>query len=808
MKVLKFGGTSVGSVDAIRQVRKLVESESQSHQLIVVVSAFSGVTNKLEEIIELSKNNYDLAQLSVKELENQHIKVYNELTGNQGNDFIKEQFKNLKDVSNGINLIQEITKKSSDFIVTLGEVLSAHIIAKYFQETLDVNLYNSKDFLITSNKTYLGKIDLIESQSRFDQIKDFARVNLFPGFIATNPKGQTTSLGRGGSDYTASILSNLANANELQIWTDVSGILSADPKLVKQSRVLPHLSYEEALELSHFGAKVIYPPSIQPALIKGIPISIKNTFKPEEKGTLVTKEWDNSKAIIQGISSIKKAVLINMSGAGMVGIPSFSYRFFKSLADNNINIILISQASSEHSICVAITESEADPALKGIREEFEDEFKNGMLSEIVVEKDLAIIALVGSNMRAQVGVSGKMFYSLGKNGINIKAIAQGSSERNISAIIPSKDLKKALNVLHESFFLSDKKRINLFVVGVGNVGKAFIEQIQKQQSFIERMQELSIRIVALANSKKMVIDSNGIELSNWKDLLNQGIPYQPQDLIQHIEELNLRNSVFIDITASNKISDLYAELLEKNVSVVTPNKLGATTAYQNFKNLHDISVRNGVQFLYETNVAAGLPVISTLKDLIKSGDKIHKIEAVLSGTLNYLFNTYDTSVKFVDVVKEAREKGLTEPDPREDLLGEDVKRKILILARETGLKLEMKDVVFDSFLPSAALETDSIDKFYQILDEHENHFTSLYQKANASNNKLRVVASLENKIPKVSLKSISSDHSFYHLEGKDNIVLFYSNRYFDQPLTIKGAGAGAEVTASGIFADVLKISAN
>lgn len=806
MKVLKFGGTSVGSIEAIKQVQQLIIDQATEDRLVVVVSAFSGVTNQLEALPEIALRNLEEAEKTIASIHERHIQAYDALVGDTMPESLKEVFSNLKGICSGISLLNEITDKSRDFIITLGEVLSSQIVFTSLEKKVDIKLFNSKDYLVTSRRQQIGKVDLTLSLEKIKGIRELAQVNLFPGFIASTQDGTITSLGRGGSDYSASLYANLFNADELQIWTDVSGLMSADPRFVKQARVLPHLSYEEALELSHFGAKVIYPPSIQPALSRGIPIRIKNTFRPEDEGTLITREWDASKAVIQGISSIKDAVLLNLSGAGMVGIPSFSYRFFKALSDKDINVIMITQASSEHSICVAVSGEELKEALESLQDEFEIELKNKLIDEIEIEKGLAIVALVGSNMINQVGVSGKMFNTLGRNGINIKAIAQGSSERNISAVIQEKDLKKALNVLHEAFFLSDEKVMNLFIIGVGNVGKAFIGQIQKQQSFLKRMQQLKIKIVGLANSRKMHFNEDGIDLQTWSDILETGDAFEPKAYLDRVNALNLRNSIFIDITASQLITDLYGAFLSRNISVVTPNKLGATSSYENFKHLHEISVRNGVQYLYETNVAAGLPVISTLKDLIKSGDKITKIEAVLSGTLNYLFNTYDTTIKFVDVVKDAQQKGLTEPDPREDLLGEDVKRKILILARETGLRLEMDHVLFNSFLPEEAQHSDSIDSFYTALEKSEEHFASLYREAKAENKKLRVVASLIDKVPSLALQGVSADHSFYHLEGKDNIVLFYSNRYSDQPLTVKGAGAGAEVTASGIFADILKIS--
>lgn len=801
MKVLKFGGTSVGSVDIIKKLPVLLKREMGNSQLVMVVSAFSGVTNQLSTLTDTALLDFAQAEKQVLDLKNKHLKFYQDLTGKEESSYINELFENIFNVCRGISLLHEVTTKSRDFLLTSGELLSSHIISEYLSQELNIQLFNSKDYLIAGKG---NKINLQKSQKLINEINELKDVNLFPGFIAAKENGTTTSLGRGGSDYTASLLAHLFNAEELQIWTDVSGIMSADPRFVRQAKVLKHLSYEEALELSHFGAKVIYPPSIQPALTNGIPIRIKNTFAPDEEGTLITKEWDQNKEIIQGISSIKNVVLININGAGMVGIPSFSHRFFKVLSERMINIIMITQASSEHSICVAITRDELAKALEGLKEEFEIELTNKLLNEIEVEYDLAIIALVGSNMRDQVGVSGKMFNTLGKNGISIKAIAQGSSERNISAVIPETHLRKALNTLHESFFLSERKRINLFVIGVGNVGQSFIQQVKAQEQFLEEEHNIKMSLVGIANSKKMVFEEEGLDLGSWKEILQKGGNFSHDTYLQQMKAMNLRNSVFVDITASDAIASLYKEILASNISVVTPNKLAATSAYESYRELLDLGLKNNVQFLFETNVAAGLPVLSTLKDLVRSGDKIQRIEAVLSGTLNYLFNTYDGSVKFVDVIKDAKEKGLTEPDPRLDLFGEDVRRKILILARESGTQMKIDEVSFAHFVPQECVEAPDLDTFYSLVEKKESHFLDLNEKAEAQQANYRVVASFENGKASVSLKAVTEEHPFYNLEGKDNIVLFYTSRYSEQPLVIKGAGAGADVTASGIFADVLK----
>lgn len=808
MKVLKFGGTSVGSVSAIKQVGEIISDQSKRDQLTVVVSAFSGVTNRLEELTAEASSGKDSYLEIIEQLESQHLEVFGTLVPNGNVAPIEQGVKLLKEVCHGISLLQELTPKSYAYVMSFGERMSSYIIATYFESFTSVDLYDSREFIIVNPEIGETAVDFELSLKKINAIRTEARVLLFPGFIASTTEGVTTTLGRGGSDYSAALLANFMEASELEIWTDVSGLLTADPNLVPQAKVIEHISYEEGMELSHFGAKVIYPPSIQPALSRDIPIRIKNTFSPEDSGTLITREWDEDKELIRGISSIKNVALINLTGAGMVGIPAFSNRFFQALATQKVNVILITQASSEHSICAAIAESELKAALKSLKKEFVYEIQSRKISEIEVEKGLAILALVGSNMRNQVGVSGQMFHVLGKNGVSVKAIAQGSSERNISAVVPQKHLKKALNVLHESFFLSSRKRIHLFIVGVGNVGKAFIAQVQQQYNYLLEEHNTKVLIAGLANSKKMTFDENGIDLEDWHDKLNEGEALNASDFMDTMHTLNLRNSIFIDITANNQIAGLYDRALKNSISVVTPNKIAATSPWENYQLLLNTASRFNVHFLFETNVCAGLPVISTLSDLIRSGDRVHKIAAVLSGTLNYLFNTYDGSRPFVEIVKEAKELGLTEPDPRLDLFGEDVRRKILILARQSGYNWEMKDVKLDSFLPEACHQADSIDEFYQEVVKAESHFKAIYDEATQANKKLRVVASFTPEGAKVGLEAVAESHPFYHLEGMDNIVLFYTNRYPKQPLVVKGAGAGADVTASGIFADILKVSLN
>ena len=635
--------------------------------------------------------------------------------------------------------------------------------------------------------------------------KKWKKINIAPGFIGRTFDKDIITFGRGGSDFSAALFANFVDADELQIWSDVNGLMTADPRWVSAAHVIEHLSYEEALELSHFGARVIYPPSIQPALEKNIPIRIKNTFKPESPGTLVTRSWEDAETI-RGISSISEITLLNLSGSGMVGIPSFSSRLFQALSEKKVNVILITQASSEHTITVGVSTSLKDIAVKAINEAFENEIKLHRVNPVEVEDELAIVALVGTNMKNQVGVAGQMFSTLGQNGISIRTIAQGSSERNISVVIDQQDIRKAINVLHESFFTDEIKKINLFMIGVGNVGTEFLDQIKKQQQYLKKEQNLEIRVVGMANSKKMHFNSKGIPLDQWTSLLFQGKKYTIDDFLNKMIDLNLRNSIFIDVTASPDVADVYPEVLKRSISVVTPNKIAATSPFQHYSTLKYLSKKYNTQFLFETNVCAGLPVISTLSDLIKSGDRIHKIEGVFSGTLNYIFNTYDGQTHFADVIRMAQDAGFTEPDPRLDLSGEDVMRKILILIRESGFKMDAEDIRVKKFVPDDCMNAKDIPSFYRKVEENETHFKQIYDQAEAKDKKLRYVASYIDNKAETGLKEVGPEHPFYQLAGKDNIVLFYTDRYSEQPLVIKGAGAGAAVTASGIFADIMKVA--
>lgn len=807
MKVLKFGGTSVGSPEAIRKVAAIIKTSSVEHRLIIVVSAVGGVTNQLVSLGQMAVGRDESYESLISDLEIKHQKIYHELMDVEDKGPIAKIFNQLKEIAKGVFLLKELTPRTNDYIQSCGERLSAYMVSEYLKKLqIDTHLFDSRDYLITDKQFGNAAILWSETRNRLRANKgELNQVNLFPGFIASTQDKETSTLGRGGSDYTASLLANILEADALEIWTDVNGLMTADPRLVKNARLLEHVSYEEALELSHFGAKVLYPPSIQPALDSGVPIWIKNTFDPDGLTTVVTKSGNEKEGLISGISSIKDIAMLNLSGNSMVGIPSFSFRLFRALSEAKINVILITQASSEHSISVCIASIDADRAVAMVQQEFFSEIEMHKIDPVSLEKDLSILALVGSNMKNQVGVSGTMFKTLGSNGVSIRAIAQGSSERNISAVIQHTDLKKALNTLHESFFLSEFKRVNLFVVGVGNVGKAFLDQVKAQQSYLAKEHLLNLQVIGIANSRQCLFDVEGINIEEWETKLRSGDTCDINGFVSKMDAMNLRNSVFIDITASYDIAKVYKQVLSKSISVVTPNKIAATREISEYLELKEVARKYKSQFLFETNVAAGLPVLSTLSDLVRSGDKVHAIEAVLSGTLNYLFNTYDATQLFSDVIKEAKELGLTEPDPRLDLSGEDVMRKLLILMRESGLEVEMEDIKLSSFLPESCQNSTDLNSFYDQIDKANDYFQRLYQNAKNKKSQLRVVASYSAKGAEVSLKEIPVEHPFYFLEGKDNIVLFETDRYMEQPLVIKGAGAGAEVTASGIFADVLRL---
>ena len=811
MKVLKFGGTSVANPENIHKVKAIV-AKPDSEKIAVVVSAFGGVTDLLLETSQLASQQDLSYKESLVQIEDRHISAIKELIPVQGQSSVLSKVKSdlnvLETLLEGAYLIGELTPKLSDKIVSYGELLSSFIISEFFKsEGLDAVFKDSRELIKTDANYGKANVDFEATNTlcnTFFSSNDH-QIVVLPGFVSSSKSGDSTTLGRGGSDYTAAIIAAAENVELLEIWTDVSGMYTANPKLVKQAKCVEHISYEEAMELSHFGAKVLYPPTIQPVLGKEIPIAIKNTFDPENPGTLIAKNNNGHGKTVRGISHVGNISLLSLEGPGMVGIPGISKRFFETLSLKNISIVLITQASSEHSICVGIADSDVDQAAEAVNETFAYEIASKKIKPVIVEKDLTIVALVGDNMKSHQGLSGKMFSTLGKNNVNIRAIAQGASERNISAVIKKEDVKKALNSLHEAFFEENIKQLNLFVMGVGNVGSKFLDQIRQQKKYLKEEMKLNVRVIGISNSRTMAFDENGISLKDWDTALSQGEKADRTLFFDRVKSLNFRNSVFVDNTASAEVSKTYADYLRNSISVVTCNKIACSSDFDFYKNLKQLSKQYNAPFLFETNVGAGLPIIDTLKHLIASGDKVKKIQAVLSGSLNFVFNTFDDSVTFHDVVKQAQEQGYTEPDPTIDLSGIDVMRKILILARESGHQLNIEDIENEAFLPKESLETDSNEAFFESLKKYEDHFQKLYKEAAESGCKLKYVAQFEDGKAKVGLQKIPKGHDFYNLEGSDNIVLFFTERYPNQPLIIKGAGAGADVTASGIFADIIRI---
>ena len=810
MKVLKFGGSSVANSENIKKVLAIVAQESKNQKIAVVVSAFGKTTNALIEGANLASSKNKDYKTVLENLEQHHFNVVSDLIPKNHqssiNSYVKQLFNHLETIYEGCYLLQELTPKTLAKISSFGELLSSYIIAKAADFSIETDYKDSRELLVASDN-YLGAIVDFEATNK--NLENYfngnnKQVTLLPGFVARTIEGKTTTLGRGGSDFTAAIIAAAVNADELQIWTDVSGMFTANPTIVKQASPIAHISYQEAMELSHFGAKVIYPPTIQPVLKKEIPIWVKNTFKPEEKGTLIAKETSNKKPV-KGISHIENITLITLKGSGMVGIPGFSKRLFEALSLHNINIILITQASSELSICIGISDNDALKAKTIIDEIFEFEIQQQKVKPVVLEQDLCIIALVGDKMKNHQGLSGQMFSSLGKNNVNIRAIAQGSTEKNISAVINKSDAKKALNTLHEQFFEEKIKQLNLFVTGVGNVGERFLAQLEQQNEFLKKNLKLNVRVVGLSNSRKMVFNENGIDLKNWKENLENGEATSLEKFFNKTRECNLRNSVFVDNTANQAVSEVYENYLRQSIGVVTCNKIACASLLDNYKTLKAVSRKYNAPFLFETNVGAGLPIIDTLKNLINSGDRVHKIQAVLSGSLNFVFNNFNENTTFNDVVTQAQEEGYTEPDPKIDLSGVDVARKILILARESGYELELEDIAKNAFLPEESLATTNNDDFYASLTKSEAHFQEIFKEANNKNCRLKYVAEFVDGKANVGLQHIPADHPFYNLEGSDNIVLFFTDRYPQNPLQIKGAGAGADVTASGIFADIIRI---
>lgn len=816
MQVLKFGGSSVANAENINNVIGIVQQAIKKNtNTVIILSAMGGITDSLLEAASLASDGDDKYKEKLQIITLRHLTAVKELIplDQQSSvlSMVKKRCNEVEDICNGVYLLRELSLRTKDSIISYGELLSSQVFAAKLKALGIKNTWkDARELIVTDSQFGNANVDFTltnkKIQSFFFSID--TPVCVMPGFIAADLNGITTTLGRGGSDYTAAIISAAVSASVVEIWTDVSGMMTADPKLVSNAKKINQISYQEAMELSHFGAKVIYPPTIQPVMNKRIPVRIKNTFAPEDAGTLIESDSQKNNNSIRGISSINKVALLSLEGSGMVGIPGFSKRLFEALSNEQINVILITQSSSEHSICVGVEDVNAEKAKAAVDKGFSYEIEIKKVEPLIIENALAIVAVVGDNMKSHPGISGKMFGVLGRNGVNIRAISQGSSERNISAVIAAADVKKAINVLHEEFFETTYKQVNLFITGTGNVGSRLLAQLEKQQQHLQNDLRLQVRITGIANSKKMLFSDEGIDLTKWKELMQQGMPMDIEELTTSIEKKNLRNSVFIDVTANHEVAKTYGRFLQKSISVVACNKIACSSSYDSYKNLKDLAREFNALFLFETNVGAGLPVIGTLNDLLQSGDNVKRIEAVLSGTLNFVFNNYTGEKSFASVVRQAQKEGYTEPDPRLDLSGKDVMRKIMILARESGENLEMDDISNKSFMPEECMQ-GNVEDFYYAMEKHEEHFKSLVNDAKQAGKKLKFVASYFNA-PRdggkasVGLEHIDPQHDFYHLYGKDNAVLFYTNRYTEQPLVVKGAGAGAEVTASGVFADIIR----
>ena len=807
MKVLKFGGTSVGSVQSILNLKRIVEEAASKQSIIVVVSALGGITDKLLSTSELARQGDESWKNEFEGMVKRHHEMVDEVI----KDCKKEEllytidmlFDQLHSIFYGVFLIHDLSQKTMDTIVSYGERLSSYIVTALIEGAVR---RNARDFIRTERKN--GK-NTLDSELTYQLVREaFAtlpNISVVPGFISRDrDTNETTNLGRGGSDYTAAIIAAALDADILEIWTDVDGFMTADPRIIKTAYTINELSYVEAMELCNFGAKVIYPPTIYPVCVKNIPIMVKNTFNPEGTGTIIKDKIDNDRKPIKGISSISGSTLITVTGLSMVGVIGVNRRIFTTLADNGISVFLVSQASSENSTSIGVRDEDADEAIKVLNEEFAKEIETGAMFPMMAESGLATIAIVGENMKHTPGIAGKLFGTLGRSGISVIACAQGASETNISFVVDGRFLRKSLNVLHDSFFLSEYKVLNLFICGVGTVGSKLIEQIRSQYEELKRHSRLKLNVVGIATSQHGIFSRDGIDLNNYQEALNAS-KCDVKKLRESIISMNIFNSVFVDCTASKDISDLYQTFLEHNISVIAANKIAASSSYDEYLTLKQTALTRGVKFRFETNVGAGLPIIGTINDLRNSGDKILKIEAVLSGTLNFIFNVLSPTTPFSKAVRMAKEEGYSEPDPRIDLSGKDVIRKLVILTREAGYQVEQADVEKHLFVPDSYFE-GSIDDFWKNLPQLDADFNQRLEKLNAEHKRWRFVAKMENGKISVALQEIEMGHPFYNLQGSNNIVMLTTERYKEFPMLIQGYGAGASVTAAGVFANIMSIA--
>lgn len=810
MQVLKFGGTSVANAENISKVINITLESLPKGKTVLVASAVSKCTDSLIKIAELASRNDKSYLELINDLEARHIQIINDLitetSTNHSELTCSSTFNTLREVCNGVSMVRELTVATLDQIMSYGELLSTKIISDKFS-ALGINhlWLDSRQLIKTKLQYSQNTVDFKASEKLIKKAieEDNHQLFILPGFIASDSTGRTTTLGRGGSDYTASIVAVCANADLLEIWTDVNGMMTADPRIVPQATTIKNISYKEALELSHFGAKVVYPPTIQPVISKEIPIAVKNTFQPYGDWTLIESHPAGSQNKVRGISSSNKIALLSIEGSGMVGIPGYSSKLFGALANKGVNIILITQASSVHTMCIAVDEKDAEISKEAIEETFTYEISLGKLEPLKVETGNSIISIVGDDMKNQAGTSGRMFDALGRSGINIRAIAQGSSERNVSAIISSKDIEEATKIIHNEFFGQKVKRLNIILAGYGNVGKEVVAIIEKQSGLILDKYNTDIRLVGVANSKRTLIDKAGLKGVNESKLNEKGIEYDIDDLVKKTILLSLKNTVFVDCTASEEVSNKYSELLRNGINVVTSNKIANSSSIETYKGVRAAAKIGTSFFFYETNVGAALPIISMIHQMTSSGDEIKSIEGLLSGTLNYLFSNYNGTKSFVDLVEDARAAGFTEPDPRLDLSGKDVMRKCLILAREIGYNIEESEIISDGFIPEEFFK-GTLAEFYKNLANYESNFKKIFSESNSKGEKLKFIASIANGKASIGVKSVGPDHPLFSTD-EDNSVIITSIDY-PRPVRITGAGAGARQTATGVFNDLLKIN--